>query len=580
MIQDAAAKCRYCGEWLDPSKRPDWAQPAADAASAPPAEAKAEAVAEPASEAAPALERPQPGRDVDPASTTTDGSVHRPRRRGTQVWSAPAWMAREDEPKAAKPAAAPVEPEPPLATPPAAEAPAAAPIDSAELLATPAPAAAPVEHTIDEVAERMKRIKASAAAVREAMQRESASLQPEVLEDEFDDAAETMHAGSVPEAAAPALEEPTPQPPPDVAAMMGDDFDDFDDDDDDDNLDDDLGPPAKSAAKKGPGKRARQTDDFDDLDDEPDDDALPTGGALAGFSFDDDDDDDFDDDDDEFGDDFGDVGAGRPIPWKPVAIGAALAVALGVGVFWDRIFPSETLEEAPAGEEANNAEEGDEAPAADGQVAQGSVAPSPAPTGAPAAPPPGEGQPVVPEGQAPAAVGTPVANPADPNAPAVDPAAPADPNAPAVDPAAADPNAAAPPPAAPPAGAPSAPLAGDALAVLDEARGLYQKGGKKRLGQAKEKLQGILDAQPNSADALLLMAQVQLELGETEASLATATKCTTVAPQTADCWLSIGVLKQNAKDKPAAASAYERYLALAPEGAYASQVKKQLARLQ
>ncbi len=76
------------------------------------------------------------------------------------------------------------------------------------------------------------------------------------------------------------------------------------------------------------------------------------------------------------------------------------------------------------------------------------------------------------------------------------------------------------------------------------------------------------------------MAQVQLELGEFETSLQTATRCTTVGPQTADCWLTIGVLKQNAKDKVAAVTAYERYLALAPEGAYASDAKKQLSRLQ
>ncbi len=582
MIQDAAVKCRFCGEWLDPSKRPDSAEAVGNAPVAAPAptHAPTPAAAAPMGAPAPVLTESKPalGGDLDPAATTTDGSRHRPRRRETQTWSAPAWMSEADE---AKPAVAQTQrgasvedevppeidallgtPEPEMPAAPKTPATPAIATPAIEMIATPK-LADPVEHTIDDVAERMKRIKASAAAVREAMLRESESLHPEVLGGDDDvEAAVTMHAGSRAMQVEPPRDAPSPQPPPDVAAMLGDDFDDDDDDDDAFGGDDDLGPPAKARP------RAAAPDDDDDLGD-----ALPAGGALAGFDFDDDED---DDDDDDFDGDFGDVGASRPVPWKPVAAGAAVVLVLGVGFFWDRIFPSETVEEDPAGEEANKDDEGEKP--ADGQVAQGSVAPAP-----------GQGQPVVPEGQPPAAVG---AAPDDPNA-----AAPTDPNAaapsdPAADPdaaAAADPNAAAPtdaaaapadPAAAAMPAAPGTPLTGDAVAVLDEARGLYQQGGKKRLGAAKEKLQGILDASPNNADALLLMAQVQLELGETDASLETATQCTSVSPQTADCWLSIGVLKQNAKDKPAATAAYERYLALAPEGAYASQVKKQLSRLQ
>ncbi len=590
MIQDAAAKCRFCGEWLDPSKRPDWApsaelQPAA--APAPKASVAPEAAAAPAVNPAP-VAREAKG---DPGTTTTDGSVHRPRRRETQTWSAPAWMAPGDRdererraqreqpespspqrPRAAaqptpdvqRPVPQPVPPQPmaqPMAEPmaqPMAE-PMAEPMAGpmVQPVAQP-PTEPPIEHSIDEVAERMRRIKASAAAVREAMLAEAASLQPDVLpardaaaanvsnlrgaapgghlgplDDDPLEAAETMHSGSSPAAAAP--------PSDAVAARLGDDFADDDD------------------------------DDFADEQDDRRDDALPTSakGALDGFDFGD----DFDDEgDDDFDGDFGDVGARRPVPWKPVAIVAAVVLVVGVGVFWDRIFPSETLQEAPSadGADAQDPAADPDAKAADGQVAQGSIAPAP-----------GQGQPVVPEGSQPAAVGAP---PADPNAAAAAAAAGADPNAPVaegvavpVDPnaAVADPNA--PVPAAP--AVPATPLPADAAATLDEARGLYQKGGKRRLGEAKDSLQGILAASPNNADALLLMAQVQLELGETEDSLKTATQCTTVAPQTADCWLTIGALKQNEKDKDAAASAYERYLALAPEGAYASQVRKQLKRL-
>jgi predicted Zn-dependent protease len=99
------------------------------------------------------------------------------------------------------------------------------------------------------------------------------------------------------------------------------------------------------------------------------------------------------------------------------------------------------------------------------------------------------------------------------------------------------------------------------------------------LKSAQELLQQILAKQPMHPDALLVMAQVQLELGLPDDSLATATTCTQVAPEMADCWLTIGVLKQERRDSAAAADAYARYLELAPDGAYAGQVSKQLKRL-
>ena len=186
MIQDAAAKCRFCGEWLDPTKRPDWAQPDATASSARPEPdpGAQDLLASELAPLSPHMGAPSPvlgTGSLDPAATTTDGSLHRPRRRATQTWSAPAWMAREDEPasKSAPEAGddavptlqgTPIEPHRPLAP-------------TVEILAVPAPQA-PVEDTLDDVAERMRRIRESAAAVREAMLRESDGLQSEVLGDE------------------------------------------------------------------------------------------------------------------------------------------------------------------------------------------------------------------------------------------------------------------------------------------------------------------------------------------------------------------------------------------------------------
>ena len=55
MIQDAAVKCRFCGEWLDPSKRPDHAQAGGNAPAAAPAPTP-----DPAPVAAPAMGAPAP----------------------------------------------------------------------------------------------------------------------------------------------------------------------------------------------------------------------------------------------------------------------------------------------------------------------------------------------------------------------------------------------------------------------------------------------------------------------------------------------------------------------------------------
>ncbi|MBX7084569.1 MAG: tetratricopeptide repeat protein, partial [Nannocystaceae bacterium] len=141
-------------------------------------------------------------------------------------------------------------------------------------------------------------------------------------------------------------------------------------------------------------------------------------------------------------------------------------------------------------------------------------------------------------------------------------------------------------PAAPaPAAAPAARPAPDAdtSARLDEARALYQsaKGGssRKKLGEARTLLQEILATSPNQADALLLLAQIELELGKADAALATATQCTQVAADLADCWLTIGVLQQDRNKKADALAAYEKYLALAPDGRYAGDVRSQVKRL-
>jgi hypothetical protein len=509
---------------------------------------------------------PQPGPSAAPAA---------------QTWSPPAWLAEEQ--------------------------PAQAPARTGRTVV----ANDPVRASLEEVALRMQRIKASAAAVRQAVQDETRRRPPthvaatpiglapaplprtglpEGIHDDDDDPAEarTMVDG-------PRLDARIDVPTPVVAPRR-------------------AGPaPAPTTATSG-AFDAMPSKNFEDgfLGDLDGDDYVgPTGpeGEDDGFGDDGFGDDDFGEGEEEdFGDagDFGDVRAARPLPWKPILAGATLVLGIGLVAFWGRIFPSDEATETTS--EEKSAEEGDEA-AAD-EVAKGCVATEKSD----ADPVPGEGQPVVPESEAAAAVG--VAPPADPAATGVaveapaegDPAAAAAAAAGAATPGAATPGAVTPGAATPGAATPGAATPGAAtpgaatptpggavpgaaavpagapldptlLEQLEEARANYRKGGKKRLKSAQELLTTILARQPMHPDALLVMAQVQLELGLPDDSLATATTCTQVAPEMADCWLTIGVLKQERKDSGAAAEAYARYLELAPDGAYAGQVSKQLKRL-
>ena len=84
---------------------------------------------------------------------------------------------------------------------------------------------------------------------------------------------------------------------------------------------------------------------------------------------------------------------------------------------------------------------------------------------------------------------------------------------------------------------------------------------------------------PEHPEVLLLTAQVQLEEGQLPAAQKTTDRCVAVDPKLADCWLTLGVLRQNNKDTPGAVAAYEEYLKLAPTGHYARDATSQLARL-
>ena len=138
----------------------------------------------------------------------------------------------------------------------------------------------------------------------------------------------------------------------------------------------------------------------------------------------------------------------------------------------------------------------------------------------------------------------------------------------------------APPPetkVAPPVPVPSPTPADPAFTEqLTKARAAYS-GGKLKAAQAA--LAELAKQAPDHPEVLLLTAQVQLEEGNMPEARKTADRCVLVDPKLADCWLTLGVLRQDGQDNPGAIAAYEEYLKLAPTGHYARDATSQLARL-
>jgi len=111
---------------------------------------------------------------------------------------------------------------------------------------------------------------------------------------------------------------------------------------------------------------------------------------------------------------------------------------------------------------------------------------------------------------------------------------------------------------------------------LAKAKAAYGDG---KLKTAAAALSELAKQAPEHPEVLLLTAQVQLEEGKIAESRTTADKCVALDPNLADCWLTLGVLRQHGRDDAGAAIAYETYLKLAPSGRYARDANSQLARL-
>lgn len=131
-------------------------------------------------------------------------------------------------------------------------------------------------------------------------------------------------------------------------------------------------------------------------------------------------------------------------------------------------------------------------------------------------------------------------------------------------------------PVQPPPVAPAGPLDQAFTDQLGKARAAYSDGKIKAAGTL---LAELARTAPDHPEVLLLTAQVQLEESRYAESQRTADRCVFVDPNLADCWLTLGVLRQNNHDNAGAVTAYETYLKLAPSGRYAHDASTQLQRL-
>lgn len=575
LIQDLAVKCRFCGEWLDPSKRPAWSendQPprgSAPAVVAPPAQAPSNRIPRgtqtfppppksptpPPSAMVPGpTEAPVPPPPADgpsPDTTATDGSIMQPMRS----WSTPPWLAGRDEGD---------------------------------------DASGPERASLEDVALRMEKIKQSAAAVRDSVER-----RPSRRDTPSDPGGHVVHRSGgtalapdpshpSPPAPFPAESRPSPTDPilsdvesadretlvldPQAGQQLRDAASSPADIDPSKPLDDEMlsdevlvdrhADPLDQSDPIGaqpPGGAAAFADQFlGDLDQDGDDEL--DDGFDDGFSGDDEfgDDDEFDDE--GFDDEFGSMTAAKaPMPWKAILAGSGVLVIVALVLFSDFIFGGgdDDVDAAGGTTDAAAEEAGDDEAKAD---EDGGAADQAAPADG--------GQPVEPETKT-----TDAAVVADGGTPVADGGTPvADGGTPAADggtPPAAD-GGATPPPAA-------GPLDAASQAKLDEARSLWQsaKGRNKgKLKKARTILDELLAAHPGHPEALLVLAQTQLELGASKEALETAKACTQASADLADCWLTIGFLEQDAGNKDVAKNAYQRYLELAPDGKYAGDVTK------
>lgn len=115
------------------------------------------------------------------------------------------------------------------------------------------------------------------------------------------------------------------------------------------------------------------------------------------------------------------------------------------------------------------------------------------------------------------------------------------------------------------------------VAAISEAESLYKDG---RAEAARARVEQVLARDPKQSRALLLHANLLVESDELELALASALDAVDADASQPDGHLAVGVIQQERGELEHAATAYGKYLELAPTGMYAQSVRRQLQRLQ
>jgi tetratricopeptide (TPR) repeat protein len=168
-----------------------------------------------------------------------------------------------------------------------------------------------------------------------------------------------------------------------------------------------------------------------------------------------------------------------------------------------------------------------------------------------------------------AAVPAPVPTPAV-NPPSVEnPGAPSTDKAPPPEGAGKPPAAAAPAPSAEAAAAPVAPAA-DFEHLLTTCQTAFNGG---RMKEATTACTAAVEANPESAKAIALLAHSEFNRSHRKDALSWAEKAIKIDPKLADPYVIIGGVQQDSGRNVEAKAAYRRYLELAPKGQYASDLR-------
>ena len=96
---------------------------------------------------------------------------------------------------------------------------------------------------------------------------------------------------------------------------------------------------------------------------------------------------------------------------------------------------------------------------------------------------------------------------------------------------------------------------------------------KNRMRDAAKICQAAVDANPKSAEALTLMAHTELNRGRMSSANELATRAAAIDPNNAEAHLIMGGVLQDSGRNSEAKAAYRRYLQLAPQGRYASELR-------